>query len=77
MRTTMFPPEFWTVYDKARELAEQSPIWNNSEMQRMFAIEQSGISDAFEEKLFNAVEMEQLLILFEMYKQMVHSCKLT
>jgi hypothetical protein len=75
MSNIVYPPEFWTVVDKARERAEQSEIWNLSEMHRLFALEQAGVSTDFENKLAGAHAQQQMLMLFELYQLMVVSCE--
>jgi len=74
MTNRPYPPEFWEVYLKAKEQAEQTQAWNICEMHRQFAVEQSGISSEFESRINNAIEQEQLQIFYELYKQMVISC---
>lgn len=65
------PEAFWTIYDLARERAENDPIWNQCEMQRMFVLEQSNVPDDYEEILYTANEQQMILIIHEFYQILV------
>lgn len=66
----VFPDEFWAVYDKARKKAERDPYWYQAETERLFALDQSNVSDEFEEMLYNANEHQMAILIFELYQIM-------
>jgi len=71
MHVKPLPDEFWMVYDVARERAESDPVWNQCEMDKQFAIDQSNIPNEYEEMVFNAKEHQTVMIIYELYQILI------
>lgn len=65
MKNKPLPDKFWEIYDVVRERAEKDPSWNWCEMEKQFAIEQSGIPDEYEEIIFSANEHQLAMMMYE------------
>lgn len=62
--------EFWNIYHLAREKAEAHPTWNDCQMERLFALDQAGVSDELENKIFSTGFHEIVMIAHELYQIM-------
>ena len=62
------PDEFFPLYDVARERATSHPAWNKCEMEKLFAIDQSNMSDEYEDLLVGAYDQQMVMIIHELYQ---------
>ena len=71
------PDEFWDVFDQARERAEKHPAWNLCQMERLFALDQAGVPDEYENTIKSTNFHEMIMIVHELYQIMIDnkSCK--
>lgn len=62
------PDEFFPYYDLARERAMSHPVWNKCEMEKLFAIDQSNISEGYQDMIRCSYDQQLVMIIHELFQ---------
>jgi len=62
------PDEFFSYYDLARERAMSHPVWNKCEMEKLFAIDQSNMSEEYQDMIRCSYDQQMVMIIHELYQ---------